>query len=171
MESKEQSGQLTEEQKQDLKGKKKNKCMEVCCSPKMQRRWGVAAVLITIFHVSINRYIGAIGMNLVLGSGSMFEYTMIQSGILMRIFEDQDQTQVSSKLYRKLVARLCNKHITVAMFFAYHISVLTMDEIYCGLVLVGMFVSVIYIKIYAFNSFFKEYTSLIDEFKRNPKRT
>jgi predicted sugar kinase len=57
------------------------------------------------------------------------------------------------------------------MALLYHISVLATNETYSGMFLMGMFVCVIYSKIYAFNSFFKEIHELLERHKKNPEVT
>lgn len=137
----------------------------------MQRRWTVGISLATVFHLIIFKPAGYLTLNYIFGAGGIIEYTSIQRGILMRVFEKEDQTVVSSKLYRLLSERLSNKWMTLFLLTFYHCSVIMMPEEYCGFVMVAVFVAVIYIKIFTFNKFFRELADLCDRHKKNPEAT
>ena len=51
-----------------------------------------------------------------------------------------------------------------------HAIVLTMTSVYFALALITIFVSIIYIKIYSFNSFMKENTLRSERYKKDPEK-
>lgn len=61
--------------------------------------------------------------------------------------------------------------MTMGMYIALHMAFLLLPAKFIGLALLLLFIIVIYLKIYSFNKFMRQFVHLGEDYKKNPKLT